>query len=54
MNIDRTIRLIKGFNTGPGVNIQEFMIGSENIINQQGSLKEQLKILSDFRNSVNV
>lgn len=53
LNIDKTIRLIKDFNAGPGVNIQEFMIGSENIINQQGSLKEQLKILSDLRNCVN-
>jgi len=54
MNIDRTIRLIRDFNPDlPGVNIQEFMLGSESIINQQGTLKEQLKILSDLCNSVN-
>jgi hypothetical protein len=48
LGIRKTILLLESFNAGPEVDADSFSTASQNLINQQQVLKEQLKILIDL------
>jgi len=48
LGVRETIRLLESFNPGPEVDADSFSTASQNLINQQQVLKEQLKILIDL------